>query len=71
MRSAVRLKVPPQWLAAPVSLYATPKKKRRPSRAKPVSVIRTAGRHGSRLILEVRDERGKKALRYFPDVGVV
>jgi hypothetical protein len=27
-------------------------------------------RHGSRLILEVRDERGRKALRYVPDTGV-
>lgn len=30
---------------------------------------RTIARHGSMLILEVRDERGRKALRYVTEVS--
>lgn len=61
------LKVPPAWLRAPVSMYDTRKKMRRPPPPKPASEPRSIGRHGAFLIVEIRDERGRKALRYVRD----
>lgn len=60
------LKVPPQWLAAPVSLYATRKKTARPRPRKPSIQIEYLGRYGARHEVVVRDA-GKPRLRYLTD----
>lgn len=51
-------------LAAPVSLYATHSRKRSPSKPKPGPAPAILWRHGALTISEVRDKRGRKALRY-------
>ena len=55
-------------LAAPVSLYATRSRKRSPGNPKPAREPKLLARHGSKLIVEVRDSRGRKALRYVEEV---
>ena len=59
------LKVRKDWLAAPVSMYATPvrKRKQRPTQAKPAEMLRTVATHGRYQIVEVK-VRGKSELRY-------
>jgi hypothetical protein len=71
MRNPMSLKVPPQWLAAPVPLYAKAPRKRRLRKPRPTVAIepRVIARHGSTLILEVRDARGRKSLRYTKHAG--
>lgn len=64
MRSAVSLK---DQLAAPVSLYATHSRKRSPNKPRPARAAKILATHGSLTIVEVRDERGRRALRYVRD----
>ena len=59
------LKIRRDWLAAHVSMYATPVRKRRPSQAKPTQVVRTVATHGRYQIIEVL-HRGKPSIRYIP-----
>lgn len=60
------LKVSKDWLAAPVSMYATlpaRKRRKRPSVTKEEQFVRCLGRHGSFHLIEIR-VRGKPSLRY-------
>jgi hypothetical protein len=57
---------PAGWLVAQVSMYARPRRRKRPSVAKPPKFIREVGRHGSRHMVLVK-VAGKRVLRYVTD----